>query len=307
MSTSNTVSPLRQRMIEDMTARNLGHHSQRSHIYSCKLFAAFLKRSPDTATADDVRSFQLHLIEAGHSVGNRNRIMTGVKFLLRVTLRRHDLAAEIYHLPEPQRLPLTMSPDEAEQLLEGAGSLRDQMMLSLGYGCGLRAGEIVRLRAGDIDSAQMIIRILQSKGRKDRHVMLPPELLQPLRQWWKARPTRFDADVPVRERWLFPGRRKGQHLTYRQLSRIFHEAAAAAGITKRVSLHSLRHSFATDLLEKGLDIRYIQALLGHSKLDTTSRYTRVATGRIAAIDSPLKQLSSKHRKLRKKRRSPKAA
>jgi integrase/recombinase XerD len=306
MSTSNTVSPLRQRMIEDMTARNLGHHSQRSHIYSCKLFAAFLKRSPDTATADDVRSFQLHLIEAGHSVGNRNRIMTGVKFLLRVTLRRHDLAAEIYHLPEPQRLPLTMSPDEAEQLLEGAGSLRDQMMLSLGYGCGLRAGEIVRLRAGDIDSAQMIIRILQSKGRKDRHVMLPPELLQPLRQWWKARPTRFDADVPVRERWLFPGRRKGQHLTYRQLSRIFHEAAAAAGITKRVSLHSLRHSFATDLLEKGLDIRYIQALLGHSKLDTTSRYTRVATGRIATIDSPLKQLGSKHRKLRKKRRSTKA-
>jgi integrase/recombinase XerD len=307
MSTSNTVSPLRQRMIEDMRARNLGHHTQRSHIYSCKRFAAFLKRSPDTATPDDVRRFQLHLIEAGHSVGNRNRIMTGVKFLFRVTLRRHDLVAEIYHLPEPQRLPLTMSPDEAEQLLEEAGSLRDQMMLSLGYGCGLRAGEIVRLRAGDIDSAQMIIRILQSKGRKDRHVMLPPELLQPLRQWWKARPTRFDAEVPVRERWLFPGRRKGQHITYRQLSRIFHEAAAAAGITKRVSLHSLRHSFATDLLEKGLDIRYIQALLGHSKLDTTSRYTRVATGRIAAIDSPLKQLSSKHRKLRKKRRSPKAA
>jgi integrase/recombinase XerD len=306
MRTSNTVSPLRQRMIEDMTARNLGHHSQRSHIYSCKLFAAFLKRSPDTATADDVRSFQLHLIEAGHSVCNRNRIMTGVKFLLRVTLRRHDLAAEIYHLPEPQRLPLTMSPDEAEQLLEEAGSLRDQVMLSLGYGCGLRAGEIVRLRAGDIDSAQMIIRIVQSKGRKDRHVMLPPELLQPLRQWWKARPTRFDAEVPVRERWLFPGRRQGEHLTYRQLSRVFHEAAAAAGITKRVSLHSLRHSFATDLLEKGLDIRYIQALLGHSKLDTTSRYTRVATGRIATIDSPLKQLGSKHRKLRKKRRSPKA-
>jgi site-specific recombinase XerD len=294
-------------MIEDMTARNLGHHTQRSHIYSCKRFAAFLKRSPDTATPDDVRRFQLHLIEAGHSVGNRNRIMTGVKFLFRVTLRRHDLVAEIYHLPEPQKLPLTMSPNEAERLLDMAGSLRDQVMLSLGYGCGLRAGEIVRLKAGDIDSAQMIIRIVQSKGRKDRHVMLPTELLDSLRQWWKARPTRFDADMPVRERWLFPGRRKGQHLTYRQLSRIFHEAAAAAGITKRVSLHSLRHSFATDLLEKGLDIRFIQALLGHSKLDTTSRYTRVATGRIAAIDSPLKQLGSKHRKLRKKRWSPKSA
>jgi integrase/recombinase XerD len=306
MRTSNTVSPLRQRMIEDMTARNLGHHSQRSHIYSCKRFAAFLKRSPDTATPDDVRRFQLHLVEAGLSVSNRNRIMTGVKFLFRVTLRRHDLVAEIYHLPEPQRLPLTMSPNEAERLLGMTGCLRDQVMLSLGYGCGLRAGEIVRLKAGDIDSAQMIIRIVQSKGRKDRHVMLPPELLAPLRQWWKARPTRFDADVPVRERWLFPGRRKGQHITYRQLSRIFHEAAAAAGITKRVSLHSLRHSFATDLLEKGINIRYIQALLGHSKLDTTSRYTRVATGRIAAIDSPLKQFGGKHRRLKNKHRSPKA-
>jgi integrase/recombinase XerD len=309
MSTSNTVSPLRQRMIEDMIARKLGPHSQRSHIDSCRCFAAFLKRSPDTATADDVRRFQLHLVEAGLGTSNRNRIMTGVKFLFRVTLRRHDLAAEIYHVKEEQKLPLTMSRNEAERLLTMAGSLRDQVMLSLGYGCGLRAGEIVRLKDGDIDSGQMIIRIVQSKGRKDRHVMLPPELLLllSLRQWWKVRPTRFDAGVPIGERWLFPGRRQGLHLTTRQLSRLFHKSAAAAGITKRVSLHSLRHSFATDLLEKGIDIRYIQALLGHSKLDTTSRYTRVATGRIATIDSPLKQLGSKHRKLRKKRRSPKAA
>jgi len=306
MSTDTTVSQLRQRMIEDMTARKLGPHSQRSHIHSCKRFAAFLKRSPDTATADDVRRFQLHLVEAGLSVCNRNRIMTGVKFLFRVTLRRHDLAAEIYHLKEEQKLPLTMSPNEAERLLTMAGSLRDGVMLSLGYGCGLRAGEIVRLKDGHIDSAQMIIRIVQSKGRKDRHVMLPPDLLVSLRQWWKVRPTRFDAGVPVGERWLFPGRRQGQHLTYRQLSRLFHVSKVAAGITKRVSLHSLRHSFATDLLEKGIDIRFIQALLGHSKLDTTARYTRVATGRIATIDSPLKHLGPKHRRLRKKRRSPKA-
>jgi site-specific recombinase XerD len=294
-------------MIEDMTARNLGPYSQRSHIESCKRFATFLKRSPETATADDVRLFQLYLVESGLSISNRNRIMTGVKFLFRVTLRRHDLAAEIYHLKEPQKLPLTISPDEAERLLDTAYSLRDLVMLSLGYGCGLRAGEIVRLRAGDIDSAQMIIRIVQSKGRKDRHVMLPEELLLSLRQWWTVRPTRFDTDVPVRERWLFPGGRQGQHLTTRHLSRIFHESAAAAGITKRVSLHSLRHSFATELLEKGTDIRYIQALLGHSKLDTTARYTRVATGRIATIDSPLKQLGSKHRRLKKKRRNRKAA
>jgi integrase/recombinase XerD len=306
MSTDTTVSLLRQRMIEDMTARKLGPQSQRSHIYSCKRFTAFLKRSPDTATADDIRRFQLHLAESGITICNRNRIMTGVKFLFRVTLRRHDLAAEIYHLKEPERLPLTVSPNEAERLLTMAGSLRDQVMLSLGYGCGLRAGEIVRLKDGNIDSAQMIIRIVQSKGRKDRHVMLPADLLVSLRQWWKVRPTRFDAGVPVGERWLFPGRRQGQHLTYRQLSRLFHESKVAAGITKRVSLHSLRHSFATDLLEKGIDIRFIQALLGHSKLDTTARYTRVATGRIATIDSPLKHLGPKHRRLRKKRRSPKA-
>jgi len=307
MSTDTTVSPLRQRMIEDMRARKLGPHSQRSHIHSCRRFAAFLKRSPDTATADDVRRFQLHLVEAGLGISNRNRIMTGVKFLFRVTLRRHDLAAEIFHLKEEQKLPLILSPNEAELLLAKAGSLRDGVMLSLGYGCGLRAGEIVRLKDGDIDSAQMIIRIVQSKGRKDRHVMLPPELLVLLRQWWKVRPKRFDAGVPVGERWLFPGRRQGQHLTTRQLSRLFHAAAAAAGITKRVSLHSLRHSFATELLEAGTDIRYIQAVLGHSKLDTTSRYTRVAPGRIAAIDSPLKRLGAKQRRLKKKRRSRKAA
>jgi len=293
-------------MIEDMAARKLGPHSQRSHIHSCRRFAAFLKRSPDTATADDIRRFQLYLIESGLSICNRNRIMTGVRFLFRVTLRRHDLAAEIYHLKEPQKLPLTMSREEAKRLLAMTGKLRTHVMLALGYGCGLRAGEIVRLKAGDIDSAQMIIRIVQSKGRKDRHVMLPEEMLLLLRQWWKVRPTRYDADVPIKERWLFPGRRRGEHLTTRQLTRLFHEATAAAGITKRVSLHSLRHSFATHLLEGGLDIRYIQALLGHEKLDTTARYTRVATGQIAAIDSPLKQLGGQHQRPRKKGRRPKA-
>src|SRR5262249_38858732 len=141
MSTDTTVPPLRQRMIEAMTARKLGPHSQRSHIQSCRRFAAFSKRSPDTATADDVRRFQLHLVdEAGLSICNRNRIMTGVKFLLRVTLRRHDFGAENYHPPEPGRLPLTISPNEAERLLAKTGSLRDHVMLSLGYGCGCSTG-----------------------------------------------------------------------------------------------------------------------------------------------------------------------
>jgi site-specific recombinase XerD len=304
---TDAISPLRRRMIEDMTARKLGSHTQRSHIASCKRFAQFLTRSPDTATADDVRSFQLHLIESGASICNRNRIMTGVRFLFRVTLRRHDLAAEVYHIKEPQKLPLVMSPDEAKRLLAMAGNLKVNVMLALGYGCGLRASEIVRLRAGDIDSAQNIIRVVQAKGRKDRHVMLPPEVLSLLRQWWKVRPTRYDAGVPLEERWLFPGRRPGKPMTTRQLSRLFHETAEAAGIRKPVSLHSLRHSFATHLLERGTDIRIIQALLGHDKLDTTARYTRVATGRIAAIESPLDRLSGAHKRPRKAGKSAPAA
>jgi integrase/recombinase XerD len=297
--TTKPASPLRRRMIEDMNARKLNPHTQRSHLSSCMRFAAYLERSPDTATADDVRLFQLHLIEQGASICNRNRIMTGVRFLFRVTLRRHDLAAEVWHIKEPQKLPPTMSPDEAKRLLAMAGNLKVHVMLALGYGCGLRAGEIVRLKAGDIDSAQGIIRVVQAKGRKDRHVMLPPEVLSLLRQWWKVRPTRYDAEVPAQERWLFPGRRKGLHLTTRQLSRVFHETAEAAGIRKPVSLHSLRHSFATHLLERGTDIRIIQALLGHDKLETTARYTRVATGMIAGVESPLEQLGGPHKRPRR--------
>ena len=160
MSETNTVSPLRQRMIEDMAARKLNPHTQRSHIYSCKRFAAWLKRSPDTAMPDEVRRFQLHLIESGSSICNRNRIMTGVRFLFRVTLRRHDLAAEVWHLKEPQKLPPVLSPEEVKRVLTMATSLKARAMLTLAYGCGLRAGEVVRLRAGDIDSEQMIIRVV---------------------------------------------------------------------------------------------------------------------------------------------------
>ena len=222
MSETNTVSPLRQRMIEDMAARKLNPHTQRSHISSCKRFTAWLKRSPDTATADEVRRFQLHLVEGGASICNRNRIMTGVRFLFRVTLRRHDLAAEIWHIKEPQKLPPVLSPEEVKRVLTMATSLKARAMLTLAYGCGLRASEVARLRVCDIDSEQMIIRVVQSKGRKDRNVMLPPEILDLLRQWWKARPTRRDAGVAPEQRWLFPGRIG--HLTTR---------ASSAGCSRR--------------------------------------------------------------------------
>jgi integrase/recombinase XerD len=291
-------------MIEDMKARQLSAGTQRGHVRSCKRFAAFLGRSPDTATLEDIRRFQHHLAEAGISICNRNRIMTGLRFLFRVTLRRLDLAGEIYHIKEPQKVPLVLSSDETKRLMAMAKNLKVRLLLSLAYGCGLRAGEVVRLRAGDIDSTQSIIRIVQAKGRKDRHVMLSKELLGLLRAWWKVRPTRQDAGVPLAERWLFPGTRAGRPLSTRQFNRLFHEAADAAGITKPVTLHTLRHSFATQLLERGVDIRHIQALLGHDKLDTTARYTRVATGTIAGIESPLDLLSKPRKKPRKSGKDP---
>jgi integrase/recombinase XerD len=307
--TTEAIPPLRQRMIEDMNARKLCAGTQRGHIRSCRRFAAFLKRSPETATFEDIRRFQLYLAETGVSICTRNCIMTGLRFLFRVTLRRQDLANELYHLRAPQKIPLVISADEAKRLLAVADSLKARVMLSLSYGCGLRAGEVVRLKVKHIDSAQKIIRIEQSKSRKDRNVMLSPEMLDLLRQWWKVRPSRYDAGAPVQERWLFPGskgRRAGQPITTRHLNRLFHEAAEAAGIKKSVTLHALRHSFATHLLERGTDIRIIQALLGHDKLETTARYTRVATGMIANVTSPLDLLSQPAKKARKRKGPPPA-
>lgn len=297
----DTISPLRQRMLEDMAGRKLSIGTQKGHIRSCRRFAAFLGRSPDTATCEDVRRFQLHLSQGALSISNRNRTMTGLRFLFRVTLRRLDLVNEIYHIREPQRIPLVMSPTEIKRLLAMAKNLKVRVLLSTAYGCGLRASEVVRLRAGDIDSAQGVIRIVQAKGRKDRHVMLSKDLLALLRQWWRVRPSGYDEGLARNQRWLFPGRRRGRPLTTRQVSRLFHEALESAGITKPVTLHCLRHSFATHLLESGTDIRYIQALLGHHKLDTTARYTRIATGAIAAIESPLDPLSPSAGKGRKRK------
>jgi site-specific recombinase XerD len=297
-------------MIEDMVARLLQPGTQRGYVRGCLKFAAFLKRSPETATADDVRAFQLHLAESDISICSRNQHMVGVGFLLRVTMKRPDLAEGIYYLREPKKIPKVMSQSEVKRLIAMARGLQAQVTLSLAYGCGLRAGEVVRLKTGDIDRDQKIIRVVQSKGRKDRHVMLSPTLLDLLQTWWGERTNRYDLGVPRSELWLFPGRRPspskgGLHLTTRQLSRLFHEAADAAGIKTGVSLHTLRHSFATHLLERKIDIRLIQAMLGHDKLDTTAHYTRVATGMIAGVTSPLDDLGLTARSLviKRKRRA----
>ena len=299
---STPTTPLRARMIADMTARTLGPASRISHLRACKRFAAWLGRSPETATPDDVKHFRQHLVETGTSICTPNQTMTGVKFLFRVTLRRHDLVAEIFSLREPVKVPLVLSKKEIKRILAMAPSQKARVMLSLAYGCGLRAGEVVRLKVGDIDSAQQIIRIVQAKGRKDRNVMLPSDILGLLRGWWTERPTSQDMDVPGPVRVLFPGYRR-KPLSARQISLLFKETAREAGIIKPVTLHTLRHSFATHLLERGVDIRVIQALLGHTKLTTTARYASVATGMIAAVDSPLDDLSGIKRKKGKARPS----
>jgi integrase/recombinase XerD len=304
--TTKAITPLRQRMIEDMIARKLCAGTQRGHIRSCKRFAGFLKRSPDTATLEDIRGFQLHLAELGVSICTRNRILTGLRYLVRVTMRRLDLSEEVYHIREPEKLPLIMSVDEIRRLLAVGSSLKRRILLSLGYGCGLRASEIVRLKVKHIDKAQKIIRIEQSKGRKDRNVMLPQEMLGLLRQWWRVRPSRHDAGIPVQERWLFPSRKSaGRPITTRHLNRLFHEAADAAGIKKGVTLHTLRHSFATHLLERQIHLRTIQALLGHTKPETTTRYAHVAIGMISAVESPLDQLARAKERPRKAGRNRK--
>jgi integrase/recombinase XerD len=295
MTNSTGISPLRQRMIDDMVARGLVVQTQKGHVRACKRFAAYLKRSPETATADDVRLFQLHLLESGLTIQNRNRTMTGVRFLLKVTLRRHDLAAEIFHIKEPTRIPQILSPDEAKRLLMMAAT-QPRVLLSIGYGAGLRVSEVVKLKVKHINAALGIIRVEQSKGRKDRQVMLSVETYELLKEWWKVRTNKYDLGVEPGERWLFPGRRKGLHLTARQVTRLFHESVAAAGLKKKLTLHTLRHSFATHLYDRGVDIRTIQALLGHEKLETTARYTRVATGLITAVESPLDRLSMPRQK-----------
>jgi integrase/recombinase XerD len=279
-----SVSPLRQRMIEDMTIRNLAPKTQHGSIRTIKQFAAFLGRSPDTANFEDVRRFQLHLAARGVGPGALNQAVSALRFLFRITLGRRDIVEHTPFVHKPRKLPVVLSPEEVARLLDAAPSLKYRAALSVAYGAGLRAGEVVSLKVSDIDSARMLIRVEQGKGRKDRYVMLSPHLLALLRAWWRAaRP----------QGWLFPGQNRVNPLTPRQLNRACHTAAERAKIDKPVSLHTLRHSFATHRREQNIDIRVIQVLLGHAKLETTALYTRVATRTIRAVMSPLEQLALK--------------
>jgi integrase/recombinase XerD len=279
--TEAPISPLRRRMIEDMTMRKFAPRTQEGYIRAAKAFSAFLGASPDTASFEDLRRYQLHLASSHAGVPTINHTVTALRFLFTVTLRKPGVVARLPFIREPRRLPVVLSPEEVARLLDAAPGLKYKAALSVAYGAGLRAAEVVSLKVCDIDSTRMVIRVEQGKGHKDRYVMLSPHLLTLLRAWWRdARP----------RGWLFPGRDPVQPLTTRQLNRACHAAAQMAEIGKPVSLHTLRHSFATHLLEQKTDIRVIQVLLGHKKLDTTALYTRVALKSLGEITSPLEHL-----------------
>ena len=285
--TAKPISPLRQRMLEDMMLRKLAPQTQASYIRAVVKFTRFFGHSPDTATPEDLRRYQLHLVETGTSSIMLNAAITALRFFFGVTLERPDALAKMNPVREPRTLPVVLSREEVARLIEAAGTPKYQAVLSVAYGAGLRASEVVNLKIGDIDSTRMTLRIEQGKGRKDRYAMLSPMLLERLRVWWRdahARGKMLDGG------WLFPGQNPINPMSTRQFNRICHLAAEAAGIDKRVSPHTLRHSYATHLLEQKVDIRVIQVLLGHKRLETTALYTQVATEVLREVDSPLESL-----------------
>lgn len=282
--TDEAMSPLRRRMIEDMTVRKFASKTQRDYVQRVKHFTAFLGRSPDTASFEDVRRYQLHLAASGAGVPTLNQSTATLRFFFRVTLKRSDIIEHTTFIHEPRKLPVVLSPEEVARFLDAAPGLKYKAALSVAYGAGLRVSEVVALKVSDIDGKRMVIRVEQGKGHKDRYVMLSPHLLELLRAWYRAaRP----------QGWLFPGLKPASPMTTRQLTRACHAAARMADIGKRVSPHTLRHSFATHLLEQNIDIRVIQVLLGHAKLDTTALYTRVATKTIREVMSPLEHIARK--------------
>ena len=282
--TDKAISPLRRRLIEDMTIRRLGPGTQHQYIRHVKSFADFVGHSPDKATPEDVHRYQLRLASIGTTVPSVNAGASALRFFFRVTLKRRDLADAVVSVREPRRLPVVLSPEEIGRLLASTTNIKHRAALSLAYATGLRASEVVSLKLTDIDRDRMLIRVEQGKGKKDRYVILSPILLEILHEWWRV--ARKKGWMSPGQPWLFPGYR-GQHTSARQLHRIVRLAAGRAGITKRVGVHTLRHCFATHLLEQKTDIRIIQVLLGHKKLDTTALYTRVAISTIGQVTSPL--------------------
>ncbi len=284
-----SISPLRQRMIDDLRMRKFGEKTALDYVRAVRNFTKYLGRSPDTASVEDLRNYQLHLVDHGISPASLNAAISGLKFFYHVTLDRSDLMAKMQPVHLPRKLPVILSREEVRRLIAAAGNLKHQTALAVAYGTGLRVNEVVTLKVGDIDSQRMTLRVEQGKGQKDRYAMLSPVLLERLRVWWRvarAQGKMLDGG------WLFPGQNPVLPLSARQLNRAIHAAAAEAGIEKRISMHSLRHAFATHLLEQKVDIRLIQVLLGHKTLETTALYAQVATDILREVVSPLETLNT---------------
>ena len=286
-TSTHPVSPLRQRMIEDMRMRKLAPKTQTAYIRAVLKFSKYLGRSPETASAEDLRHFQLHLVDQRCSPMTLNATIVGLNFLFDITLGRPELMAKMQSVRVPRKLPVVLSKEEMARLLGAVGHIKHQTALSVAYGAGLRVSEVVALKVTDIDSKRMTLRVQEGKGDKDRYAMLSPILLERLRVWWRvarAQGKMLDGG------WLFPGLNPVEPLSTRQLNRAVHDAAELAKLDKRVSMHTLRHSYATHLLEQKVDIRVIQVLLGHKKLETTALYAQVGTEILREVMSPLETL-----------------
>lgn len=293
--THEKMTPLRERMMEDMRIHGMGDKAQKAHIRAIKHFAGFLGRSPDAATPDDLRAYQLHMTDTEVTPPTFNARIMALRFLFGTTCDREEMKKYMQFRTQPRRLPTVLSIEDVSELLAAAPGpgLKYRAALSISYGAGLRASEVCNLKVSDIDSDRMLIHVDEGKGRKDRKVMLSPDLLDLLRDYWcEAHP----------QGWLFPGKPKINPVTSRQLGRAFNSAKHLVGISKPATLHTLRHSFATHLMEAGTDVRVIQVLLGHAKLSTTARYTHVATKTIRDTVSPFEALKRLNVQTRKRRR-----
>jgi len=281
------VSPLRQRLIDDMMLRKYSPNTQSSYIRAIKKLQCYLEHSPATATAEELRKFQLHLVNEGVSRITLNATITALRFFFQTTLERPDTVSKMSMVPVPRRLPVVLSLEEAARLIAATTSLKYRAAFSIAYGAGLRISEIAALKISDVDSNRMTLHVDQGKGRKDRYAMLSPVLLDTLHDWWHFA---HEKRLMLKGGWLFPGQNPINHISTRQISRACIAAARDAGIDKRVTMHLLRHSFATHLLEAKVDVRVIQVLLGHKRLETTALYVQVATKVLREVISPLDTL-----------------
>jgi site-specific recombinase XerD len=276
------MTALRQRMIEEMQLRNFALETQRNYVHHIFGLARFYRTSPDQLDVEEIREYQLDLINVRrHSVEAVNQFVSAAKFFYNVVAETPLPEGALTRGSVPHKLPVVLSPEEVKQFFANLLYLPYRAALMTAYGTGMRVSEVIRLKVSDIDSQRMLIRVEQGKGKKDRYVMLSPRLLEVLRTW-------FRAERP--KDWLFPGWRIGQHMRPAALELACREAGKRAGLNKRITVHTLRHSFATHLLENGTDIRVIQMLLGHSRIDTTARYTHVSSQLIRQTQSPLDRL-----------------